>query len=272
MASGSRFVHEGAPVRHDYGSVDGPDGIGDLLTLSTTGTLTVHQNTGGGKFAEKRIGTGWPRTITAVPFGDLSGDRCNDVLVRLGSGALRLYKPRCNGDITPSTKYTTLATSGWNQYDVLTSPGDLTGDGRPDLVARAASTGTLYLFKGTSTGKLTSRVKLYDDLRTYKRIVGAGDLDGDGIGDLLAQDKANTLYRYSGTGKGTFSARVKLFANWGSSYNAVVGVGDLNGDGRCDLVARDTAGKLYRQYGDGKGSFGSRTLFGSGWGGYKALF
>lgn len=272
VASGSRFVHEGAPVRHDYGSVDGPDGIGDLLTLSTTGTLTVHQNTGGGKFAEKRIGTGWPRTITAVPFGDLSGDRCNDVLVRLGGGALRLYKPRCNGDITPSTKYTTLATSGWNQYDVLTSPGDLTGDGRPDLVARAASTGTLYLFKGTSTGKLTSRVKLYDDLRTYKRIVGAGDLDGDGIGDLLAQDKANTLYRYSGTGKGTFSARVKLFANWGSSYNAVVGVGDLNGDGRCDLVARDTAGKLYRQYGDGKGSFGSRTLFGSGWGGYKALF
>ncbi|MEU1512580.1 VCBS repeat-containing protein [Streptomyces sp. NPDC005811] len=269
--SGSQFISEGSAVRHDYGSMDGTDGIGDLLTLNTSGTLTVHQGTGGGKFSEKLNGSGWPRTVTAVPVGDLSGDRCNDVLVRLSSGALRLYKPGCNRAVKPATAYTTLATGGWNQYDVLTSPGDVTGDGRPDLVARASATGTVYLFKGTSTGKLSSRVKLYDNLRTYKRIAGAGDLDGDGIGDLIAQDKANNLYRYSGTGKGTFSARVKLFANWGAAYNAVVGVGDLNGDGRPDLVARDTAGKLYRQYGDGKGSFGARTLIGSGWGGYRTL-
>ncbi|WP_460067781.1 FG-GAP repeat domain-containing protein [Streptomyces sp. YKOK-I1] len=271
VSSGTRYIDKGLPVRHDYGSIDGPDGIGDLLTLSTSGALTLHQGTGGGKFSEKVTGTGWPKTITAVPVGDLSGDRCNDVLVRLSSGALRLYKPGCYSAVKPSTKYTTLAASGWNQYDVLTSPGDVTGDSRPDLVARAASTGTVYLFKGTSTGKLSSRIKLYDNLKTYKRIAGAGDLDGDGVGDLIAQDKANNLYRYSGTGKGTFSARVKLFANWGAAYNAVVGVGDLNHDGRPDLVARDTAGKLYRQYGDGKGSFGARALVGSGWGGYKAL-
>ncbi|KUO08567.1 FG-GAP repeat domain-containing protein [Streptomyces sp. DSM 15324] len=269
--SGSEFINEGSAVRHDYGSMDGTDGLGDLLTLNTSGTLTVHQGTGGGTFSEKLDGPGWPRTITAVPVGDLSGDRCNDVLVRLSSGALRLYKPGCNSAVKPATKYTTLATSGWNQYDILTSPGDVTGDGRPDLVARAASTGTVYLFKGTSAGTLSSRVKLYDNLRTYRRIAGAGDLDGDGIGDLIAQDGANTLYRYSGTGRGTFSARVKLAANWGAAYNAVVGVGDLNRDGRPDLVARDTAGKLYRQYGDGKGSFGARALIGSGWGGYRTL-
>ncbi|MFI7499301.1 FG-GAP repeat domain-containing protein [Streptomyces sp. NPDC049687] len=271
VAGGTGFIHKGSPVRHDYGSIDGPDGIGDLLTLTTSGSLTVHRGTGSGKFSEKITGTGWPRTITAVPFGDLSGDRCNDVLVRLSSGALRLYKPGCNSAVKPSTAYTTLATGGWNQYDVLTSPGDVTGDGRPDLITRASSTGTVYLHKGTSTGKLSSRVKLYDNLKTYRRIVGAGDLNGDGIGDLLAQDKANTLYRYLGTGKGTFSARVKLFAAWGASYNAVVGVGDINRDGRADLVSRDTGGRLYRQYGDGKGSFGSRTLLGSGWGGYTSL-
>ncbi|MFF4588305.1 FG-GAP repeat domain-containing protein [Streptomyces sp. NPDC001388] len=271
VGSGTGFLTKGSPVRHDHGGVDGPDGLGDLLTLTTSGALTVHQGTGGGTFSGKVTGTGWPRSITAVPVGDLSGDRCNDVLVRLSSGALRLYKPGCNAAVKPSTAYTTLATSGWNQYDVLTSPGDVTGDGRPDLIARASSTGTLYLFKGTSTGKLSSRVKLYDNVKTYKRIVGAGDLDGDGNGDLIAQDKANNLYRYPGTGKGTFSARVKLFASWGSSYDAVVGAGDLNRDGRADLVARDTAGKLYRQYGDGKGSFGSRTLIGSGWGGYTTL-
>ncbi|WP_239148800.1 VCBS repeat-containing protein [Streptomyces sp. SID12501] len=154
--------------------------------------------------------------------------------------------------------------------DIL-PPGDVSGDGRPDLIARKASTGAVYLYKGTSAGKLSAPVTLYANWKGYKKIVGAGDLDGDGIGDLLAQDKANNLYRFNGTGRGTFTARTKLFGSWGASYNAVVGIGDLNDDGHADLVARDTAGNLYRQSGDGKGSFGARTKIGSGWGGYKSL-
>ncbi|GAB7103116.1 hypothetical protein JCM4814A_14300 [Streptomyces phaeofaciens JCM 4814] len=272
LASGTVTVTGGAAAAHDFGGASAtPDGTGDLLTLNSSGALSVQYGTGGGALSGKLTGTGWATTVKAVPVGDLSSDRCNDVLVRLSSGAVRLYKPACGGAVKPSTPYTTLATGGWNQYDVLTAPGDVTKDGRPDLIARNASTGAVYLYKGTSTGKLSSRVKLYDNWKTYRKVVGAGDLNGDGVGDLLAQDKANNLYRYFGTGKGTFGARVKLFAGWGASYNAVVGAGDLNRDGRVDLVARDTAGKLYRQYGDGKGSFGSRTQIGSGWGGYKTL-
>nr|WP_240982602.1 VCBS repeat-containing protein [Streptomyces sp. S3(2020)] len=271
VSSGEVFLSDGAAVRHDHVSVDGPDGRGDLLTLSSSGGLTFHQGTGGGKFSEKFTGTGWATSVKAIPFGDLSGDRCNDVLVRYGSGALRLYKPGCGAKLKPSTSYTTLATSGWTQYDVLTSPGDVSGDGRPDLIARNSSTGTVYLYKGTSTGKLSSRVKLYDNWKGYKKIVGAGDLDGDGIGDLLAQDKSNVLYRYDGKGNGTFEARVKLFSNWGGSYNAVVGVGDITDDGKADLVSRDTSGNLYRNSGDGKGSFGGRTKIASGFGSYKSL-
>ncbi|MER5913142.1 FG-GAP-like repeat-containing protein [Streptomyces sp. NPDC001982] len=270
---GTFQLKNATPVRHDYeGLGDWPDGIGDLLTLSSTGTLGLHRGTGKGTFSGPVGAGGWATSLKAVPVGDLSGDRCNDVLVRYSSGALRLYKPGCNEGLTPTTPYTTLYPSGWDQYDVITSPGDVSGDGRPDVLVRKSSTGAVYLYKATSTGKLAARVQLYDNWKTYKKVVGAGDLNGDGIGDLVAQDKLNQLYRYYGTGKGTFSPRVKISPYWGVSYNVVVGAGDITGDGKSDLVMRDTAGNLYRQNGLGNGTFATRVKIGTGWQGYKGLF
>ncbi|MFJ9893806.1 FG-GAP-like repeat-containing protein [Streptomyces sp. NPDC091280] len=267
--TGTVKVTGAAAVRRDF---VGSDGFGELMTLNGSGGLTYQYGTGRGTFTGKVTKSGWATSVKAVPFGDLSGDRCNDVLVRYTSGALRLYKPGCGKAVTPATSYTTLSSSGWQQYDVLTSPGDVSGDGRPDLITRNASTGTVYLYKGTSTGKLSTRVKLYDNWKTYKKIVGAGDLNGDGIGDLLAQDKSNNLYRYFGTGKGAFKARVKLFADWGGSYNAIVGVGDITGDSKADLVSRDSSGNVWLNGGNGKGSFGGRTKIATGWQGYKSVF
>lgn len=273
LGSGTVGVTGGAAVQHDFGGTSAtPDGIGDLLSLSSTGQLSYRYGKGStGAFSGTVTGSGWATTIKAVPVGDMSGDRCNDLIVRLSSGSLQLYKPACGKAVTPSTAYTSLGT-GWNQYNLLTSPGDISGDGRPDLLARKASDGDIYLYKGTSTGKLSSRVKLYDNWKGYKKIVGVGDLNGDGRGDIIQQDSSNELWRRNGTGKGTFGARVKLADNWGASYNVLVGVGDVTGDGRADLVARDTSGGLWRYNGDGTGKFGGRTKIGTGYQGYKGLF
>ncbi|MFJ7967868.1 FG-GAP repeat domain-containing protein [Streptomyces sp. NPDC096324] len=262
----------GSPVRHDHVGAEGaPDGTGDLLTLNSSGGLTFQQGDGKGGFAGKVTGNGWPARTVAVPFGDLNGDRCNDVLVRMGDGSLRGYRPACGTAPTPSTSYKTLGT-GWNAYDVLTSPGDLTGDRRPDLLARKASTGDLYLFAAKSDGTLAAAKKIRTAWTGYTKIVGAGDLNGDGIGDVLARDRAGTLYRYNGTGTGLLKERVKVFSGWGASYNAVVGVGDITGDGKNDLVERDTSGNVYRNAGTGTGSFGPRVKIVGGWQGYKGLF
>ncbi|OQR60832.1 hypothetical protein B6E66_29075 [Streptomyces maremycinicus] len=263
----------GTAVRHDHAGPQAfPDGVGDLLAFTSSGTVTFRQGDGKGGFPSALSAGGWPAGILPVPVGDLTGDRCNDVLVRLGNGALRLYRPVCGTALKPTSPYTTLGTSGWTQFDVLTSPGDLTKDGRPDLITRNPKTGAVYLYKGTSAGKLAAPVKLFDNWKSYKKIVGVGDLNGDGVGDLIAQDKSNNLYRYIGTGKGTFTARVRLFTNWGASYNAVAGAGDITGDGKADLVVRDTAGVLYRLPGTGTGTFGARVRIGAGWQNYKGIF
>ncbi|MFI6009522.1 FG-GAP-like repeat-containing protein [Streptomyces sp. NPDC051243] len=268
--TGTVKVTAGSAAPRDYA---GSDGVGDVLTLDSAGTLTVQRGTGTGTLGSKVSGSGWSTSSKFVPFGDLDGDRCNDVLVRLSSGALRAYRPACGTAATPTTPYTSLGTSGWNAYDILTSPGDVNGDRRPDLIARQASTGDVYLLKGTSTGTLSARVKIASQWTGYKKIIGAGDLNGDGRGDLLAQDKSNELWRYDAntTSTGGFKARVKVFNDWGASYNAVVGVGDFTGDGRADLVSRDTSGNVWRNNGNGKGSFGGRTRIATGWQGYKAV-
>jgi hypothetical protein len=211
--------------------------------------------------------------VVAVPFGDLNKDRCNDVLVRMADGSLRAYRPECGMPVTPSTSYRTLSGGkDWKNYNVLTAPGDLTGDGLTDLLARKTSTGDLYLFAAKTDGTLAAGKKIASGWASYTKLIGAGDLNGDGFGDVLARYKDGTLYRFLGTKSGLSTKRVKVFSGWGASYNAVVGVGDITADGNADLVARDTSGNLWRQSGDGKGSFGARTKIATGWQGYKGLF
>ncbi|MFC5151709.1 FG-GAP-like repeat-containing protein [Streptomyces amakusaensis] len=268
--SGRVGVTAGTAAPRDHA---GNDGFGDVLTLDPSGTLAVHRGTGRGTLSGKVSGSGWPAGSLVVPFGDLGDGRCNDVLVRTKAGALRAHHPACGKAATPKTPYTSLGTSGWNQYDILTSPGDIDGDRRPDLVGRHSATGDVYLFKGTSAGKLSARTKIASRWNGHKKIIGAGDLNGDGRGDLLVQDKSDKLWRYeaNGTGKGGLKPRVKVLDGWGTSYNATVGVGDFTGDGRADLVSRDTSGNVWRESGNGKGSFGKRVKIASGWKSYTSV-
>jgi hypothetical protein len=87
----------------------------------------------------------------------------------------------------------------------------------------------------------------------------------DRLADLAAVDRAaGRLYVYPGNGKGYLQARTFASSGW-KGMDMLTGVGDLNGDGRADLVARTPAnGKLWLYPGNGKGGFGKALLIGNG--------
>lgn len=273
LATGTLTVVNGSPVLRDQGSAAGlPDGIGDALVLTTGGGIrSIFGDRATGAFKGTATGYGWPAGTLPVPVKDMGGDDCNDLLVRNSKGELRRYTPACGKTVTPQTRSKLLG-GGWNQYDVLTSPGDVGGDSQAELVARNATTGALYRYPRTYNEALAPRVQIPGSYKDYKKILGAGDLNGDRFGDLVLQDKSNRLWRMNGSSKGTFSAPVKISDSWGTTYNSVVAAGDLNGDGRADLLARDTSGTIWRIPGTGKGTFGSRVKIATGWQIYKGLY
>ncbi|WP_369379609.1 N-acetylmuramoyl-L-alanine amidase [Streptomyces sp. cg36] len=164
---------------------------------------------------------------------------------------------------------------GWQGYNTVSAMTALRADGTGDLVARDGS-GTLWYYQGSGNpaAPFKGRLKVGGGWQTYNFLTGARDLNGDGKADLIARDGSGTLWYYQGTGNpaAPFAARVKIGGGW-QGYNAMVSTGDLNRDGKADLVARDAKGVLwfYKGTGTPTAPYAPRVQVGGGWQGYNIL-
>jgi hypothetical protein len=156
-------------------------------------------------------------------------------------------------------------------YDEVVAVGDVTGDGRNDVMARSIESGTTTVLKGNGdatfdTASTSSRKWANTDL-----FAGPGDLDEDGRADIVARDSATgALTFYAGRRTGGFAAGAVVVGRFGGA-TALSGGGDFTGDGHLDLLARDHAGRLAVLVGDGAGRFPSRVALPGAWSGKSLI-
>ncbi|MEP9383930.1 FG-GAP-like repeat-containing protein [Nocardioides cheoyonin] len=135
---------------------------------------------------------------------------------------------------------------------------DLSGDGRPDLLV-IYKNGTSLIRKGLGGGKFGEAVSHLPKAFVGRDLATAvGDLNGDGKNDLVGRTTTTgALTYFLGNGTGGFRTHVQTGRSL-AGFGLLAASGDLDGDGRADLVGRKD-GRLYLFRGAGNGTFGAPT-------------
>jgi hypothetical protein len=155
--------------------------------------------------------------------------------------------------------------NGWSSQDAFARTlGDVNGDGFADVVGFGIAGTFVALGNGTgSFGAANFALANFGanqgwtSNNSFHRTVA--DVNGDGRADVIGFGIAGTLVAL-GQANGTFAAPTLAQANFGtnqgwSSQDAFARVaGDVNGDGRADVVGFGIAG-TFVSYGQGDGSF-----------------
>ncbi|WP_329456464.1 FG-GAP repeat domain-containing protein [Streptomyces sp. NBC_01497] len=239
-------------------------GKNNLFGVTSGGDVFYYYGPGsGGLSSRQSAGSGFKGLKVVAPVSLTSADEEPMLYVYQGT----LY----NG--TPG--FENVSTTGFGSYNLLAGPGDLTGDGNSDLLARDTG-GTLWLYPGKGDGNFSAKKKVGTGWNAYNQLVGAGDINGDGYADIVARNSSGQLYFYAGTGSATapFKAKSLVGPGW-NTFTKLAAPGDLDGDGRADIVAVTSGGQLYRYSATGHtgtSTFKARVEIGTaGWNSYTSV-
>lgn len=179
-----------------------------------------------------------------------------------------LWKYDGTGDLSRPFARRTKVGGGWNAYTAITALGDLTAQGRGDLVARDKD-GALWYYQGTydPARPFAERVKVGGGWNVYTALAAGGLSPTTGLPTLVGRDAAGKLWLYETLARGTFTPRVEAGHGW-NVYSPLVRFA-------AGLAGRDSSGVLWTyDIKDGTGPttpYGPRQRVGGGWQIYTAL-
>jgi hypothetical protein len=209
----------------------------------------------------------------ATPYhvlkGDFNGDGRDDLVwYHTVSGtaqvAVGFGQADATFDIQPSWAHPATPVEGWgNGYQLVVA--DVDGDGLDDLVWNRRQNGeainAIYVAFSNGDGTFRAQARLEHPAQNWANgwRLHVGDMDGDGLDDLvwtLVNDSGHYVHIALSRGDGTFTFAPRqstLGAGW-PPY--VARLGDVNGNGRDDIVWNSTGiarNRIYvsRSNGDG---------------------
>ncbi|MFI1724760.1 trypsin-like serine protease [Streptomyces sp. NPDC020489] len=235
------------------------DAKADLFVRNASTKTAYEKDSKGTSFGARQSLNNWGG-VNLVTQTDFDRDSVQDLVYRVSStGDVYWRHFEWPADRTEDGQFVDKQIfDNWKTRTRIITPGDLTGDYKPDVVS-VDSAGKAWLYPGKGNGTFSARVQIGTGTgwNAYNMVRGKGDFTGDGKADLLARNRSNgALYLYKGTGKASspFSARVKVRTWSSTTYNAFDAIGDITGDGKADFLARTPGGTLYLYKGTGKGT------------------
>lgn len=176
--------------------------------------------------------------------GDLNGDGYMDVIWRnTSNGQVAAWLESPTGPLAEALlSIGSVTDQSWQIRGVA----DTNGDGKADLIWQNDATGdvAVWFMNGfTVTGTYFLSVPRVTDLNW--KIVGAGDINGDGHADIIWQNQSTGAlgaWELNGNlvvGQSNLTLNGTVISSFPSNWK-IRGVGDVNGDGHADLIWEDS--------------------------------